>query len=215
MRNRLRSGGVQDDAALQLLLAPPTDPTSAVSEEVFAEMVSTTRAEALPISQKAGKPPRKPWVVPLAVGGAVVLSGAGTTAAYRLHIPPFQGLEPAIERTTVGIPVDYLNYRDRRIHCEAFIEFIGVTPAQRRQINALATDTDWTGYGQRLVQTIPAHDRATLDGEAQGLSQALLSDLTARTLRTVPGLTGASADAPHVTGGSMSCTGPGGQDGAP
>lgn len=216
MRKRLGNGGAQDDVALELLLALPPDPTALVSDEVLAEMVTTTKTEALHSPRKASRPPRKRWVVPFAVGGAVVLSGAGTTAAYQLHVPPFQTLEPGLERTTVGIPVDYVNYRDRRIHCEAFIEFSSVTPAQRHQINALATDTDWTGYGQRLVEGIPIGDRATLDGEGWALSQALDSDLTARTLRTVPGLAAdASPKAPHLTGSSMSCTGPGGRTGAP
>jgi hypothetical protein len=70
MRNRLRSDGVADDVALELLLALSTDPTESVSDEVLAEVVTKTKAEALHISPRAGRPPRKRWVVPLAVGGA-------------------------------------------------------------------------------------------------------------------------------------------------
>lgn len=92
-----------------------------------------------------------------------------------------------------------------------------MTDQQRKQINTLATGTDWTGYGQRLVDSIPAAERDDLDDESTALARALDADLTERTLRTVPALDALdpAAEGPRLTGSSLSCTQPGGQDGAP
>lgn len=148
-------------------------------------------------------------------GGVVVLAGAGTTAAYQLSVPPFQTLGPGTERTTTGIPVNYVNYRHRSVHCLAFIEFAGVSKTQRQQINAFAADTDWSGYGERIIQTVPAADRTTLTADS-GALDALGPDLTRRVTAAVPGLRATTTPSvARVTGLSVSCTGRGGQDGAP
>lgn len=205
-----------DDAALNRRLAPWPEPAQLVTGQTLANLVMATRVEALEATLTVPRRPRRRWVVPWVVGGVVVLAGAGTTAAYQLSVPPFQTLEQGVERTASGIPVDYINYRDRPVHCEAFIEFTEVTDQQRQQINTLATETDWTGYGQRLVDSIPATERDNIDDESTALSRALDADLVERTLRTVPALDAPdpTADGPRLTGSSLSCTQPGGQDGA-
>lgn len=211
------SGEGLDDAALDQRLAPWPEPGQLVPGETLDNLVMATRVEALEATLTGARNPKKRWVVPWVVGGVVVLAGAGTTAAYQLGVPPFQTLEQGIERTARGIPVDYINHRDRAVHCEAFIEFTEVTNQQRQQINTLATGTDWTGYGQRLVDSIPATERDNLDDESQALSRLVDADLTERTLRTVPalGAPNPTAEGPRLTGSSMSCTQLGGQDGAP
>jgi hypothetical protein len=216
-RDRSATGGGLVDAALDRLLAPGAEPGQWTSDEALADLVIATRVEVLQGTRTAVRPPKKRWVVPWVVGGAVVLAGAGTTAAYQLSVPPFQTIEQGVERTSVGIPVDYVNYRDRQVRCEAFIEFTEVTDRQRQQINTLVSGTDWTGYGQRLVESIPAAQRVTVDQEAQALSRDIDADLTARTLRAVSGVAAPdpAAKGPRLTGSSMSCTEPGGQDGAP
>lgn len=206
-----------DDAALDRRLAPWPEPAQLVTGQTLDNLVMATRVEALEATLTVPRRPRRRWVVPWVVGGVVVLAGAGTTAAYQLSVPPFQTLEQGVERTASGIPVDYINYRDRPVHCEAFIEFTEVTDQQREQINTLATGTDWTGYGQHLLDSIPATERDNIDDESTALSRALNADLTERTLRAVPALDAPdpAAEGPRLTGSSMSCTQPGGQDGAP
>ncbi len=200
---------------LDTLLRPPPGPV--VPADVVTNLVTATHAqtrlEAGSTRQRSGRGACR-WTVPVLLAGVFALTAAGTTSAYLLGVPPFQTLESGVERTTTGIPVDYTNYRGRPVHCLAFIEFADVTPLQRRQINDLTTSTDWTGYGQRIINTSPVTTRTTLGDDNHAL-ESLGPDLTRRTLANVPGLTGRPAPhEPRVTGHSLSCTGPGGQDGA-
>ncbi|WP_020576830.1 hypothetical protein [Actinopolymorpha alba] len=216
MRSRHADDGRFGCPDLDPVLVPPPDPAASVSEDTITDLLIRTREESLGRKSLRRLQGRKRWTVPLVAASAVALVGAGTTAAHQLNIAPFQTLEPGLERTTTAIPVDYVNYRDRMVHCQAFIEFSGVTSTQRGQINVLVADTDWTGYGQRLIDSVPASDRTNVDDEAAALGDALTADLTSRTLEAVPGLTAANQPGvPRVTGGSWSCRGPGGQDGAP
>lgn len=195
------------------LLRPPPGPV--VPDDVLVNLVSSTRRQAEEHTVRGAERSRRRWTVPVLLGGVIALAGAGTTSAYLMQIPPFQGLEPGLERTTAGIPVDYINYRQRPVHCLAFIEFADVTPTQRTQINAFASRTDWTGYGQSIVDSSPTATRSSLDDDLRAL-QSLGPDLSRRTVAAVAGLSARPVPKePRITGYSMSCTGPGGQDGAP
>lgn len=174
-RNRGVAGGVDLDGAL----APPPGPSVYVTDAALTDVVVHAREIARTDRASSGLPRRRRWAAPLVVGGVVALTGAGTTAAYQLSVPPFQGLDAGTERTTTGIPVDYVNYRHRSVHCLAFIEFADVSAAQRQQINALAAGTHWGGYGQRIINTVPASKRTTLEQDVRALD-ALGPDLTRR-----------------------------------
>lgn len=202
---------------LDKALAPPPNPSAFVTDAALADLVARARIAAETDAAGGGTRwwQRRRWAAPLVVGGVLALTAAGSITAYQLGVPPFQSVDAGTQRTTTGIPVDYLNYRHRSVHCLAFVEFADVSATQRRQINAFAADTNWSGYGQRLVDTVPATDRTTLAQDVHAL-EALGPDLTRRTIVAVPGLKDTTAPGvPRVTGTSWSCAGKGGQDGAP
>lgn len=205
-----------NEVDLDKALAPPPSPSAFVTDAALADLVAQARAAAStePADGSQRRSQRRRWAIPLVVGGVLALTAAGSITAYQLGVPPFQSVDAGTQRTSAGIPVDYLNYRHRSVHCLAFVEFADVSAAQRRQINAFAADTDWSGYGQRLVDTVPAADRTTLAQDVHAL-KALGPDLTRRTMVAVPGLKDTTTPGvPRVTGTSWSCTGKGGQDGA-
>lgn len=210
-RDEGAAGGVDLDGAL----APPPGPSVFVTDAALTDLVLHARDAARTDRARSGLSRRKRWTVPLVVGGVVALTGAGTAAAYQLGVPPFQTADAGTQRTTTGIAVDYVNYRQRSVHCLAFIEFADVSAAQRRQINAFAADTNWSGYGQRIINAFPPAERTTLEQDERALD-AIWPDLTRRTLLAVPGLRDTtSSGVPRVTGSALSCTDKGGQDGAP
>ncbi|TWP32748.1 hypothetical protein [Leekyejoonella antrihumi] len=129
--------------------------------------------------------------------------------AYQLSVPPFQSLEPGLQRTSHGVPFTYRTDSGTLVVCEAFVEFSGVTGRQRRQINAMVTDTSWAGYGQRTYNALPAKKRAVQDGPGP-TGDAILNDLEQRALRAAPGTKLRAAQGPMVTGGAISCNYPNG-----
>lgn len=153
---------------------------------------------------------RRTVIVPLGIG-ALALAGAGTVTAYQLNVPPFQGLEPGLERTTHGVPFEYRTDAGTHVACQAFVEFRDVTDLQRKQINAMSTDTDWSGYGQQMYNALTLKQRSVQNGPGP-TGDAVLADLDQRALRAAPGTTMHVDHGPTITGGAISCSYP---DGAP
>lgn len=143
--------------------------------------------------------------------GVLVLTGAGTTTAYRLSIPPFQGLEPGTERSIGGVPVNYQTDAGTLVSCVTFIESRGLEPRQRRQIDVMIRQTDWSGYGQRTYEALPSKDRAAQTGPG-AVGDEVAEDLRRRAAAAAPGVTVGAEGGPTITGTATTCTYP---DGAP
>lgn len=84
-----------------------------------------------------------------------------------------------------------MNYRTeagRRIDCLAYLEFRDVTPLQRRQLDAMSTNGDWSGYGQRIYERLPATNRQAQDGIELMFADRVDVNLYARALKAAPGV---------------------------
>lgn len=184
-------------------------PSASGDAEVIARQLA---GETTSGHRKTAGRPRRRWrkrlIIPIGVG-ALALAGAGTVAAYQLSVPPFQTVPQGLERTTDGVPVKYRTDAGTRVSCQAFVEFRDVTDLQRKQVNAMITDTSWSGYGQRMYNQLPTKLRGADHG---AMGEAVLNDLEQRALEAAPGTTLRANHGPTITGGAMSCSYP---DGAP
>ena len=153
---------------------------------------------------------RKGILIPVGMG-VLAFSGAGTYAAYQLTIPPYVATEPGVERVSNPVPVNYRTDAGRRIDCLAYLEFRDVTPLQRRQLDALSTDGDWSGYGQRIYDGLPGAHRQAQDGPEPMLADRVDDDLYARALQAAPGVAFRTDDGtPSIVGATIRCTYPDG-----
>lgn len=176
--------------------------------------MSSLVAYEVAAQHRGSQRPRRSWVRPgllVPVGlGALALTGAGTLAAYQLSIPPYVATEPGVERVSDPVPVNYRTDAGTRIDCLAYLEFRDVTPLQRRQINAISTD-DWSGYGQRIYDALPASHRAGQDGPDELLADHVDGDLYTRALMEAPGVEFRTSDgSPSIEGVTIRCTYPDG-----
>lgn len=153
---------------------------------------------------------RKGILIPVGIG-VLAFVGAGTYAAYQLTIPPYVATGPGVERVSDPIAVNYRTDAGRRIDCLAYLEFRDVTPIQRRQLNAMSTNGNWSGYGQRIYDRLPAANRQVQDGPEQLLGDRVFVDLYAHALKAAPGVAFRTHDGtPSIEGGTIRCTYPDG-----
>lgn len=153
---------------------------------------------------------RKGILIPVGIG-VLAVTGSGTYAAYQLTIPPFVATEPGVERVSDPIPVNYRTDAGRRIDCLAYLEFRDVTAVQRRQLNAMKAKGNWSGYGQRVYDRLPAANRQVQDGPETMLADRVNVDLYARALKAAPGVGFRTADGtPSIEGATIRCTYPDG-----
>lgn len=199
-----------DDLLRHSAITPSMD-AGATAVELAGE-VRDEVAGAVPIR----RPRRTRWRIALVVAAAVVvLSGAGTVAAYQLSVPPFQTLEEGVGRASTGIPVTYTNSLGREVECLAFIEYGNLTSDQRDAIEDASRSDEWDGYGQRVLNGLNMSD-ASPDRQNDAVSEAVHQHLWEAARSAVPGMTYMrDSDGPVFAGSSMSCTKPGGVDGRP
>jgi hypothetical protein len=147
--------------------------------------------------------------------GLLALTGAGTYSAYQLSVPPFVATGPDVQRVEQPVPVNFATDSGLRVTCGWWAEFKNVTAAQRDQLNAMSTDGDWQGYGQRMYDDLPPSDRAASNWPGDGFSERIGADLSARALADAPGLTreaaSTSAQDPVLTGSTFRCEYPDGR----
>lgn len=179
-----------------------------------ASSISALVASEVAAQQRGRWRSRRSWRrrgVLIPVGLAVLAgTGAGTYAAYQLTIPPYVATGPGVERVSDPVPVNYRTDAGTRIDCLAYLEFRDVTPVQRRQLNAISTD-NWSGYGQRIYDGLPAPHRAVQDGPEELLSDRVTSDLYARARKEAPGVEFRTSDGkPSIEGATIRCTYPDG-----
>jgi len=146
---------------------------------------------------------------------ALVLSGAGTMAAYELSIPPFQTTPPGVVRIQPGIPVEYTNSLGHHVECLAFMEFENIDDDQYKQLAAIRESPTWVGWGDRTLQELGLTD-APPDQQFQAISNAASEEMQRQATAVIADLViFSTADRPVLSGFAMSCTGPGGIDGRP
>ncbi|MGD9962168.1 MAG: hypothetical protein AB7I40_23210 [Nocardioides sp.] len=142
--------------------------------------------------------------------GILALTGAGTLAAYQLSVPPFVSTEPGVERVTDPIPVNYTTDAGTVLECGVWLEFRNVSDAQRANLNAMATDPRWEGFGQRVYDALPEKNRAVQDGPEPLWSERVDDQVYAEALRANPGLAfRGPADGPSLVGSTTRCEYPG------
>lgn len=119
--------------------------------------------------------------------------------------------EPGVERVSNPVPVNYRTDAGRRIDCLAYLEFRDVTPLQRRQLDAMSANGDWSGYGQRMYDRLPAANRQAQDGPEPMLADRVDDDLYTRALQAAPGVAFRTTDGtPSIVGATIRCTHPDG-----
>lgn len=195
------SDGELDDL-LHCSVSGPSQAASATAVHLVRE-VRDEVAGAVPIRRRRRSGLR---VVVGVVAAVVVLSGAGTTAAYQLSIPPFSTLEDGVERAQTGVPVTYTNSLGRQVDCLAFIEYRNLTDEQRAAIEAASKGDRWDGrYGQRVLDGLHIPD-ADVYKQNTAVSDAVGKDLWAAAKAAVPDMTFMKGvDGPVFNGYSFSC----------
>jgi len=192
-----------DDRQLDELLrrsAPVPSTTAAETALLLARQTRAVQAGAVPLRRH--RPMR---LAAMAVAAALSLTGAGSLAAYQLGIPPFQTLEPGIQRTMTGIPVNWINSRGEAYQCQAFIEYRNLNAEQRERLEQVAQYTRWDGYGQRVLDSL-ALPAASPEDEEQAISDVLDKDLRSAALAAVPAMSeSAASEGPALNGWSRSC----------
>jgi len=145
----------------------------------------------------------------------VALTGAGTYAAYQLSVPPFVETGPGVERVSKPVPIEFVTDSGLRVSCGWWAEFRNVTRLQRDQLDAMATNRDWRGYGQRIYDELPARNRKVRDWPGETFGKRIEEDLASRALAAAPGLTRGSASSGEedavLTGSTIRCEYPDGR----
>lgn len=143
----------------------------------------------------------------------MLLTGAGTVAAYQLNVPPFQSLEDGVRRAQYGIPVTYTNSLDRQVECLAFIEYRNLDENQRAAIENIAQDARWENYGQRTLAALDIPN-ASPEDQNEAIAAILSEDLRSAAHGAVPEMAATmDRDAAAYNGHSLAC--PEGVDGLP
>ena len=145
-----------DDKELDELLGRVTTPLArSVSTEV-SNLVDATREQTRP-----RKAVRRTWSRSLVWGGvaagAILLTAGASVVAAQMGIPPFQGIEDGLQRTTTAIPVDYVESDGHEVRCLAFMEFRNLDAVADSEVEHFIKASDWTGFGQGLFDTAQAN----------------------------------------------------------
>jgi len=195
-----------DDKELEELLGRATTPLArSVSTEV-SNLVDATREQTRP-----RKAVRRTWSRSLVWGGvaagAILLTAGASVVAAQMGIPPFQGIEDGLQRTTAAIPVDYVESDGHEVRCLAFMEFRNLDAAADSEVEHFIKASDWTGFGQGLFDS--AHAKATQSNTATyQLGTLVDAALYEKATEVLPGLQRGPSITTDVTfnGSSMSCS---------
>lgn len=202
------------DALLRRSAVTPSRAADATAVQLAREVRNEV---AGPVPVRRRRPPRT-RIIAGAVAAVVLLTGAGTLAAYQLRIPPFQTLEDVVglRRSSNSVPVNYTNSLGREVECLAFVEYRNLTRDQRAALEDALQDDRWQGYGQRVLDDldIPA---ASPEEQNSAIFEVVGDDLWEAAGGAVPGMAYMtdSDDSPVFYGTSFSCVNPGGVDGRP
>lgn len=187
-----------DDLLRLSALAPSQAATD--TAVLLSRQARAAEAGAVPLRRR-----RPTWLAAAAVAGALSLTGAGSLTAYQLGIPPFQTLEPGVQRTMTGIPVNWVNSSGEAYQCQAFIEYRNLDAEQREQLEQVAADARWDGYGQRVLDSL-ASPAPTPEEEERAIDEVLDRDVRSAALAAVPAMSeSADTDGPALAGWSRSC----------
>lgn len=194
-----------DDHALDRLLAMQVQQPHADTAAAVDELVRAARVEVVATSPRRLQ--RRRLFVGGVVLGAVVLTGGGTLTAAQLGMPPFQTLEPEVQRVQAPIAVDYVSVTGKNVHCEAFLEFRHLSQDQLDDAQTYVAARNWSSTGQQAYDTAK---NAAKSSEPDAVDQAFNEVLDARmekvAARAVPGAVhNADTAGPQITGWSMSC----------
>lgn len=192
------------DRELDELLARQVQPTGAGVQAAVSELVTMTRAEVVSTRQPLR---RRRLVVGGVVLGAVVLTGGGTLTAFQLNLPPFQTLEPGIQRVQQPIAVDYVIVTGKSVQCEAFLEFKNLDERQMDDARAYVASRDWSGFGQQTYNTAKrTAGSSTPDAIDEAFQVVMENKMEAVAERAVPGAVHKmNTGGPEISGWSMYC----------
>ncbi len=194
-----------DDSELDTLLATRAQPTNPRVEAAVAELVVAARVEVAAASEP--RRTRRRWAGAGVVLGAVVLTAGGTLTAAQLNLPPFQTLEPGIQRIQQPIPVDYAIDTGKAVRCQAFLEYRNLTQRQMDTARTYVAQRDWSGFGQQAYDTA----KRTAGTSAPDPVDRAFGDILDREFRKVAQdavpIASSQIDAtgPTISGYSMSC----------
>ena len=195
-----------DDKELDELLGRVTTSlASSVSIEV-SNLVDATREQTRP--RRAG---RRTWSQSLVWGGvaagAILLTAGASVVAAQMSIPPFQGIEDGLQRTTTAIPVDYVESDGHEVRCLAFMEFRNLDAAADSEVEHFIKVTDWAGFGQGLFDSAKANATQSRTATYQ-LGTLVDAALYENAAKVLPGLHRGPSITTDVTfnGSSMSCS---------
>lgn len=178
-----------------------SEPAAALGRLVAVEVAQThcPRPRSRPRWMRVG------ILAPVGIG-ILALTGAGTVAAWQLSVPPFVSTEAGVERVTDPIPVNYTTDAGTVLQCGVWLEFRNISDAQRANLNAMATDPMWEGYGQRVYDALPEKNRAAQYGPEPLWSEMVDDQVYTEALRANPGLAfRGPADGPSLVGSTTRC----------
>jgi hypothetical protein len=138
----------------------------------------------------------------------VALTAAGTLTAAQLNRPPFQTLEPGVQRIEEPIPLDYVTAAGKDVQCQAFLEFRNLTDDQVEAARTYVADRNWSGFGQRSYDTARrTATPTTVDSVDRELGEVIYQELLDTARDAVPGAGVGNPDAtgPNYNGHSMYC----------
>ena len=194
-----------DDRELDELLATPMQPTPIGVSTAVTELVTDARVEASAATQLHRR--RRRFTVGGVALGAVVLTAGGTLTAYQLAVPPFQTLEPGIQRIQEPISVDYVTVTGKDVQCEAFLEFRNLNQDQLDAARIYVATRDWSRFGQQSYDTAKKTAGSSApDPVDRALGEVLDAKMTDMAAEAVPAAVRAvDTGGPEITGWSMAC----------
>lgn len=164
------------------LLSSMVEPLSAAAHEEARRIGTAT----MPRRLQRGRAPRRGWVLPGLIVGALALSaGAGTVTVVMSH---WGGVSMPLDniRNAVPIPVIWTTESGHHEQCRVWIELRNPLPNDRATLDNAITNRDWTGLGQRLYD-----DAAPVEGDDGGesrVTEGLTSVIQTFTTDTFPGI---------------------------
>lgn len=169
-----------------------------------ADLVRTTRAEVAMTPRRRQR--RRLFVGGVVLGG-VVLTGGGTLTAAQLGMPPFQTLEPGVQRIQQPITVDYTTVTGKDVQCEAFLEYRHLQQDQLEEARAYVAERDWSSTGQQAYDTAKRTAKpATPDAIDETFNEILDARLEELAEQAVPGAVhDLHTEGPAISGWSMAC----------
>ena len=193
-----------DDQELDNMLASRHQPTTPQMEAAVGDLVVATRMEA---TSARLRPSRRRWMAGGVALGAVLVTAGGTLTAAQLNLPPFQSLEPGVQRVQQPIPVNYVIDTGKNVRCEAFLEYRGLTSDQMEAARTYVEQRDWSGFGQQAYDTAGRTTAAsTPDAVDHAFGDVLDRELRAAAHAAVPAASpSAVTDGPTISGWSMAC----------